>query len=38
MGTPVNKNLKAEINGKMVYFCCAGCVETVKKNPSAYLR
>jgi YHS domain-containing protein len=37
-GTPVDKSVKAEINGKTVYFCCAGCVDTVKKNPAAYLK
>lgn len=37
-GTPVDKNVKAEINGRTVHFCCAGCVDTVKKNPAAYLR
>lgn len=37
-GEPVNKNVKAEIMGRTIYFCCAGCIETVKKNPEAYLR
>jgi YHS domain-containing protein len=37
-GEPVNKNLKYEIAGKTFYVCCEGCGDTVKKNPSAYLK
>lgn len=37
-GEPVNKNLKGEVNGQEFYVCCEGCIETVKKNPSAYLK
>jgi len=37
-GEPVNKNLKVEFDGKTFYVCCEGCSDTVKKNPSAYLK
>ena len=37
-GEPVNKNLKHEVAGKTFYVCCDGCADTVKKNPSAYLK
>lgn len=37
-GEPVNKNLKVEFDGKTFYVCCEGCADTVKKNPSAYLK
>ncbi len=37
-GEAVNKNLKGEANGQEFYVCCEGCIETVKKNPSAYLK
>ena len=37
-GEPVNKNLKVEFDGKTYYVCCEGCADTVKKNPSAYLK
>ena len=37
-GEPVNKNLKGEANGQTFYVCCEGCLDTVKKNPSAYLK
>jgi YHS domain-containing protein len=37
-GEPVNKNVKAEINGRTVYACCEMCLETVKKSPDLYLK
>jgi YHS domain-containing protein len=37
-GSPVNKELKSEVNGRTFYVCCAGCVDTVKANPDAYLK
>jgi YHS domain-containing protein len=37
-GDPVNKDLKGEVNGQVFYVCCAGCIDTVVKNPAAYLR
>jgi Cu+-exporting ATPase len=37
-GEPVNKTLKAEVNGRTFYVCCEGCIETVKKSPDLYLK
>ncbi|MBI1760278.1 MAG: hypothetical protein HYR56_02475 [Acidobacteria bacterium] len=37
-GEPVDKSLKGEVNGQTFYVCCAGCLETVKANPAAYLK
>lgn len=37
-GEPVDKNLKGEANGQTFYVCCAGCLDTVKANPTAYLK
>ncbi|QQS46222.1 MAG: hypothetical protein IPM66_20275 [Acidobacteriota bacterium] len=37
-GEPVNKNVKAEIWGRTVYFCCESCKEAVIKAPEKYLR
>jgi YHS domain-containing protein len=37
-GEPVNKNLKSEVNGRVFYVCCEGCLDTVKKNPELYLK
>ena len=37
-GTPVNKELKGEVNGRVFYVCCSGCIEPIKANPDAYLK
>ncbi len=37
-GEPISKDVKAEIDGRTVYACCAGCLTTVKNNPSLYLK
>ncbi len=37
-GEPVNKNVKAEIWGRTVYFCCESCKAAVLKAPEKYLR
>lgn len=37
-GEPVDKNVSADISGRTVYFCCANCRDTVKKNPERYLK
>lgn len=37
-GEAVNKELKGEANGRTFYVCCAGCLDTVKKNPDLYLK
>ena len=37
-GEAVDKSVSAKIDGKTVYFCCAGCVAKVKVNPSKYLK
>jgi YHS domain-containing protein len=28
---------KTEFQGKMFYFCCAGCKQTFEQNPQRYL-
>jgi YHS domain-containing protein len=37
-GEPISKSVSAEIQGRTVYFCCAGCIEKVQKEPSRYLK
>jgi len=37
MGGPIDKNVKTEYQGKTVYFCCPGCVDTFKADPNKYL-
>ena len=38
MGGAINKAIYADHNGRRVYFCCAGCVDTFKKDPAKYLK
>lgn len=38
MGGEVNKNLYVDYDGKRIYVCCKGCIETVKKDPAKYIR
>lgn len=33
-----SKNIKAEIFGRDVYFCCNDCKDAAVKNPSAYVK
>ncbi|MBL7222499.1 MAG: hypothetical protein ISS72_01470 [Candidatus Brocadiae bacterium] len=37
MGGKVVKTIFADHDGKRVYFCCAGCVGTFKKDPAKYI-
>lgn len=37
-GEPNDKSVSAKIQGRTVYFCCAGCVDKVVKNPKKYLK
>ncbi len=37
-GEPIVESVSAVIDGRTIYFCCPGCIGTVKKNPGAYLK
>ena len=37
MGGKVNKSLYADHEGKRIYVCCPGCVNTVKEDPQKYI-
>lgn len=37
-GEPVDKKLTGEADGQKFAVCCAGCLDTVKANPAAYLK
>jgi YHS domain-containing protein len=37
MGAPIKKTVYTDHEGKRVYFCCAGCINTFKANPAKYL-
>lgn len=36
-GNPINRSIYVDHEGKRVYFCCAGCPETFKKDPEKYM-
>jgi len=38
MGGKINKDIYADHDGKRVYFCCADCVDTFKKDPAKYIK
>ena len=38
MGGTINKAMYADHEGKRVYFCCAGCVDTFKADPGKYIK
>lgn len=37
MGGPIDKSVFVEYQGKKVYFCCPGCVDTFKASPEKYI-
>ena len=37
MGGAINKALFVEYQGKKVYFCCGGCLDTFKADPQKYI-
>ncbi|MBT3377320.1 MAG: hypothetical protein HN742_04780 [Lentisphaerae bacterium] len=38
MGGKINKKLYADVNGKRIYVCCAGCIAPIKKAPEAFIK
>ncbi len=38
LGGKIDKKSYADYKGKRVYFCCAGCEETFKKDPDKYIK
>jgi YHS domain-containing protein len=38
MGSPIDKGIYADHEGKRVYFCCAHCVGEFRKDPAKYLK
>ena len=38
MGGKINKDIFVDHEGQRVYFCCAGCEGTFKKNADEYLK
>jgi YHS domain-containing protein len=38
MGGKIDKKVFTDYDGKRVYFCCPGCIDTFKKDPAKYLK
>jgi len=38
MGGKINKKAYADVNGKRIYVCCAGCVAKIKADPDKYIK
>jgi YHS domain-containing protein len=37
MGGPIDPGVYTDHEGRRVYFCCPGCIDTFKQEPEAYL-
>ena len=38
MGGKINKEVFTDHAGKRVYFCCAGCIDSFKKDPEKHIK
>lgn len=38
MGGKINKAEYADVNGKRIYVCCAGCIAKIKADPAKYIQ
>ena len=38
MGGKINKAEYADVNGKRIYVCCAGCISKIKADPDKYIK
>jgi rhodanese-related sulfurtransferase len=38
MGGKINKELFADVDGKRVYVCCAGCIQPIQADPAKFLK
>ncbi len=38
MGGKINKAQYADVNGKRIYVCCAGCIAKIKADPDKYIK
>ncbi len=37
MGGKINNAQYADVNGKRIYVCCAGCIGKIKADPAKYI-
>lgn len=38
MGGKINKAQFADVHGKRIYVCCAGCIDKIKNAPMKYIK
>lgn len=38
MGTPIDKELYVDHDGKRIYVCCAKCLAPIEENPDKYVK
>jgi YHS domain-containing protein len=38
MGGQINKEVYIDFQGKRIYFCCSGCIETFNNNKDEHLK
>jgi YHS domain-containing protein len=38
MGSKINKAQYADVKGKRIYVCCAGCIAPIKAAPDKYIK
>ena len=38
MGGKINKAQYADVQGKRIYVCCAGCIAKIKAEPAKYIK
>lgn len=38
LGGKIDNKVYVDYQGKRIYFCCAGCIDTFKKDPEKYLK
>lgn len=38
MNSEINKDLYVDYEGKRIYVCCPGCIDTVKADPAKYVK
>ncbi|HBM17308.1 MAG TPA: hypothetical protein DD381_13355 [Lentisphaeria bacterium] len=38
MNEPIDKDLYVDYEGKRIYVCCYGCLDTVKEDPAKYIK
>lgn len=38
MGGKINRAQYADVQGRRIYVCCPGCIQTIKADPDTYIK